>query len=176
MELASFLEKLRSVKNASDGYLTCCPAHDDQSPSLSIDTGDDGRILLKCFAGCEIEKIVTALGLTLADLFPKNGKRGGGGTTSSPKGFEPSNGPGLTLAEYSASKQLPLSFLKELGLSEITYSGSKTVRFEYRDSNGHLLAVRFRIAMRGGGRFRWRRNDKAMLYGLWRLHESKKKG
>ncbi len=46
-----------------------CPAHDDQKASLSITEADDGRVLLHCFAGCSVEKIVAKLGLRMADLF-----------------------------------------------------------------------------------------------------------
>jgi hypothetical protein len=62
------------------GYTAKCPAHEDDHDSLSIDAGDDGRALLKCFAGCDNEAIVKALGLTISDLFERrNG--GGEGTT-----------------------------------------------------------------------------------------------
>jgi hypothetical protein len=50
------------------GWMACCPAHEDTTPSLAIDPGDD-KVLLYCFAGCPPEAIVHALGLTLADLF-----------------------------------------------------------------------------------------------------------
>lgn len=52
-----------------------CPAHDDRAPSLSITNGE-ARVLLKCHAGCDIEAIVDAIGLTMADLFdePRPGK------------------------------------------------------------------------------------------------------
>jgi hypothetical protein len=47
-----------------------CPAHDDGQASLSIVAGTKGAsIVVKCFAGCTVEAIVAALGLTLADLF-----------------------------------------------------------------------------------------------------------
>lgn len=42
----------RPIKNRS-GWLVLCPLHGDKKPSLSVKDGDDGRILLKCFAGCE---------------------------------------------------------------------------------------------------------------------------
>src|SRR5207247_4574987 len=45
-----------------------CPAHDDHSPSLSIRQADD-RVLLRCWAGCRVENICTALGIALADLY-----------------------------------------------------------------------------------------------------------
>jgi hypothetical protein len=54
-----------------------CPAHDDTRPSLSISEGNDGRALIHCYAGCPTEKIVAALGLTLADLFPDAPAAGG---------------------------------------------------------------------------------------------------
>ena len=47
-----------------------CPAHPDRRPSLSIRAGDDGQVLLHCFAGCATERVLTALGLAWTDLFP----------------------------------------------------------------------------------------------------------
>ena len=69
-ELARFLERLENVSPSGNGYKACCPAHDDKKASLSISQGKDGRILLRCFAGCDTKDIVAALGLTMADLFP----------------------------------------------------------------------------------------------------------
>jgi hypothetical protein len=37
---------------------------------LSIREADDGKVLLKCWAGCGASDIVGALGLSLSDLFP----------------------------------------------------------------------------------------------------------
>lgn len=51
-----------------------CPAHDDHTPSLSINDGRDGRTVLKCFAGCSYESILAAMQLTVADLFPPTGQ------------------------------------------------------------------------------------------------------
>ena len=45
-----------------------CPAHRDVRPSLAI-THRDGRLLIKCFAGCRTSVVVHALGLRMADLF-----------------------------------------------------------------------------------------------------------
>src|SRR5262249_9415954 len=50
------------------GYSCRCPAHDDKSPSLSI-RDKNGRILLKCYAGCTNQSIVAKLGLSMRDLF-----------------------------------------------------------------------------------------------------------
>jgi hypothetical protein len=46
-----------------------CPAHDDRSPSLSISEGANGRILLNCFARCDLSEIVHAIGIQISDLF-----------------------------------------------------------------------------------------------------------
>ena len=46
-----------------------CPVHDDRVASLSASTGDDGRVLLHCHAGCAVGDILAAVGLTTADLF-----------------------------------------------------------------------------------------------------------
>ena len=38
-----------------------CPAHDDNSPSLSISQGDNGRILVRCHAGCDSRDVIAEL-------------------------------------------------------------------------------------------------------------------
>jgi hypothetical protein len=48
-------------RKSKGGWVVCCPAHPDRSPSLSIDDGEDGRVLLRCFAGCPQDQIITAL-------------------------------------------------------------------------------------------------------------------
>jgi hypothetical protein len=48
-----------------------CPAHKDQTPSLSVHQGQDGRVLLHCHAGCAPEQVAAALGLAMRDLFPE---------------------------------------------------------------------------------------------------------
>lgn len=64
------LSGLKGVKKAGSGFIALCPAHDDQHHSLSISQGQDGRVLLHCHTGCTTENIVSALGLSLRDLFP----------------------------------------------------------------------------------------------------------
>ena len=41
--------------------VSLCPGHDDHSPSLSIADGRDGKLLLRCFAGCSFTDIIAAL-------------------------------------------------------------------------------------------------------------------
>jgi hypothetical protein len=63
-------------RRCGDTWTALCPAHDDRRPSLSIREGRDGRVLLKCWAGCDTAAVLRALGLHWADLFPPHGKRG----------------------------------------------------------------------------------------------------
>lgn len=59
----SSLDKFRCV--GQDRYVACCPAHDDENPSLSITQTQD-KVLLHCFAGCdqmEVLQVLTELGL-----------------------------------------------------------------------------------------------------------------
>src|SRR5579859_1820423 len=64
------LTRLKGVRTSLHGWKACCPAHADREPSLSIGLGEQGQVLLKCFAGCSLERIVEAMGLTILDLFP----------------------------------------------------------------------------------------------------------
>lgn len=41
--------------------LARCPAHGDQRPSLSIADGRDGRLLLRCFSGCDFRDVLATL-------------------------------------------------------------------------------------------------------------------
>ncbi|MHC4637379.1 MAG: hypothetical protein ACYTBV_07735 [Planctomycetota bacterium] len=49
-QLQSILYRLERVKQTGSGYSAQCPAHDDKRKSLSVNIGDDGRVLLHCFA------------------------------------------------------------------------------------------------------------------------------
>jgi putative DNA primase/helicase len=43
------------------GWMARCPAHDDREPSLSIRDGDDGKVLVRCHAGCKQGQLIAAL-------------------------------------------------------------------------------------------------------------------
>jgi hypothetical protein len=63
------LQRLERVESRNGSYIALCPAHDDTEPSLSVSEGEDGRALIKCFAGCPPQHITDALGLEMGDLF-----------------------------------------------------------------------------------------------------------
>ena len=76
-----FVQHLKGVKpRGKDKWMACCPAHDDRDPSLAIASTSQGKILLKCYAGCSALDVVHSLGLGLQDLFPDD-------YTEDPMGF-----------------------------------------------------------------------------------------
>ena len=66
-----FIGRLHRVTPSKSGWTALCPAHDDKQPSLSINEGADGRILIHCHAGCPTEIVLRTLGMVFRDLFPK---------------------------------------------------------------------------------------------------------
>jgi hypothetical protein len=180
--LDKVLMRLNNVRPEGEGYKASCPVpthgqgRGDRNPSLSVRVGDDGRVLLNCFADCEREAIVEELGLTMADLFERrNGHRGGGSYPS--RNRETVKPQGCTLAAYSKDKQLSVGFLETLGISEIpNYNGHPAVRFPYLDVSRDEACVRFRISLDGDPKIKTRRGDKLTLYGLWKLEEARERG
>ena len=64
------LAMLPDAKQTGKGWSARCPAHEDRRASLSIAEGDDGRALVRCHAGCKLDAICAAVGLTVLDLMP----------------------------------------------------------------------------------------------------------
>ena len=60
------------IATGKSKYKATCPAHDDRTPSLAIKECDDGRLLIHCFAGCDTEDILKAIGLTFSDVMPES--------------------------------------------------------------------------------------------------------
>ena len=202
MTVEEFLGRLERVKRAGDGWVARCPSHEDRLASLSIGEGDDRRILVRCHAGCRPEEIVAALGLELRDLFADTRTTPGDSpATLQHRSANPHSSTdsgvaearrrsasvaplqpdqeGLracTLEAYAEAKGLPVEFLRSLGLSDYKYADSPAVRMPYVDRDGHEQAVRFRIALDGDDKFRWKKRSKLCLYGLTRLRTARERG
>ena|SRR5690348_7920902 len=74
MSADALLSRLQHVRNTGHGrWVACCPSHDDRSPSLSITELDDGRTLIRCFAGCASIEVLSAVNLDFTSLFPERG-------------------------------------------------------------------------------------------------------
>src|SRR4029450_1938043 len=76
---------------------------------------------------------------------------------------------GLTLAAYAAGEAVREEFLRGCALSDGHSLGRPAVRIAYFNHEGEEVAVRWRLTLEGPERFRWRRGDKLLPYGLARL-------
>jgi len=151
----SILPRLDNVKRNGNGYTARCPAHEDKENSLSLATGDDGRLLLKCFVGYEIKDIVEKLGLKMSDLFPKKAAKSD-----------------ITVAELAGDKKLPEEFLKGLGVvDQIDLFDKQIVRITYRRQDGSMAErQRIRSALKANKGSTWSKGKGCMMpYGLWQL-------
>lgn len=68
----ALLPRLNGVKaTGPNRWIACCPAHADKAPSLAIRELEDGRMLIRCFAGCPTSDVLAAIGLEFSDLYPE---------------------------------------------------------------------------------------------------------
>jgi hypothetical protein len=65
------LERLDGVRRSRDGrWRARCPSHGSRGGSLAI-AETDGRALLFCHGGCEVEAVLATIGLALSDLYDR---------------------------------------------------------------------------------------------------------
>ena len=166
-----------SKRNGERHVLACCPAHDDSTPSLSLTEKADGTLLWKCFAGCPqdavreaLEQLADAKPATARPIAPRRRRRTQQQAVSSdarartPLGVRAQS----TLAEYAHVKGLDAERLRAWGLTDLQAGG---IEIPYRNADGEIACIRYRLALEGENRFRWRQGDTPILYGLWRLGE-----
>src|SRR5213079_77299 len=148
--------------------------HADRKPSLSIGLGEQGQVLLKCFAGCTLERIVEAMGLTMTDLFPEADSTPDGQAAPPGKTHHPTHLT-LTLVDLALEKQLPWKFLFSLGVMEHPSGG---LQIPYHLSDGTLASRhRIRTALVAKEGSRWSKGEGTIVpYGLGRLEEARKAG
>ena len=182
---------------AGNGVLVLCPAHNDHHPSLWIRPSDNPDFIATwdCQAGsCDREKVLQALRLTWNDVRSNGPKNNSGSTSGQPRNSEtpPPNSlektvspflkqpetaeTGLTLKNLAEAKHLPIDFLKSLGIIEAKYYGKPVVKIPYYSEDGTEQAVRFRLALSGDCRFKWRKSDHPLPYGLNKLGIARKAG
>lgn len=76
MSVDNFIAKLGAVrevsprKNHRRSFIAQCPAHDDTRPSLYVDEGESGNVLIKCWAGCGATDVINSVDLCMSELFP----------------------------------------------------------------------------------------------------------
>ncbi len=73
---AETVAKALGGHRAGATWMARCPAHDDSSPSLAISAGSNGKVLVRCHAGCDQRDVIAAL--IERGLWDATGKRHGG--------------------------------------------------------------------------------------------------
>lgn len=110
-------------RKTASGFMACCPAHDDHNPSLSIDNGRDGQLLVRCMAGCEQSSVVDAL--KARELWPS--KSSVLPTTSKP----PMRDVWKPISPVPVDAPLPPATHH--------LNGNPSAKWQYRDAEGKLL-------------------------------------
>lgn len=73
MDSTFLLDRLLSPRQSGPNtYTAKCPAHEDNSPSLTVTVNED-RILVHCHAGCDSREVLKAIDLEWNDLFEDDG-------------------------------------------------------------------------------------------------------
>ncbi len=133
------LSRLPDAKRAGQEWKARCPAHEDRTPSLSIGQGEDGRALLFCHAGCPVESIVSALGLSLANLMP-------GDKTPDPR-------PALGVSVPSPVSPPQIYTKAQDAVDHLERrNGSRTEMWTYHDAQGEPVGLVLRWDRPGGGK------------------------
>ena len=66
------LARFSKVYKSGEGEYQClCPSHDDSTASLGLKFVED-KMILNCFAGCNMEAILGAAGLSWSDVMPNS--------------------------------------------------------------------------------------------------------
>jgi DNA-binding transcriptional ArsR family regulator len=173
LSLNDIIPHLRKARRLTDGsYMACCPAHNDTNPSLHLSESPDGTLLWKCFAGCpqdavqrELERIAGMRPATARPIAPRRRQQ------QQPASDAPEMAQALRnfgIAELADAKRLDAEKLIAWHVRELPDGG---IEIPYLTREGEQHAVRYRLALEGDNRFRWRRGDTPILYGLWRLPE-----
>jgi len=58
---AETIAKALGGHRAGATWMARCPAHEDRAPSLSISSGKDGKVLVRCHAGCDQRDVIATL-------------------------------------------------------------------------------------------------------------------
>jgi putative DNA primase/helicase len=137
------LGRLDDVRRSGAGkWLARCPAHNDENPSLSLREGNDGRVLLKCHAGCSLDAVLAALGLRKRDLFPSRSKSDRRGGTNRETGTRPTR-PAARAQSFASQEELIAEVARRVG-------GKHVQTWSYHDASGNDVFRVARFDLAGG--------------------------
>ena len=153
-------------KKVGSQWMVPCVAHDDRTPSLGITEGPDGKVLVRCYAGCPQDAVISALkalGLWPEYKRPENHGR----------------------AKDTAKLVSPIPAGTKVSLPPHPKHGKESRAHVYRDTAGRVLCLVCRYETEAGKTFSpytmWRRSDGGLewrakayptprpLYGLEKL-------
>ena len=70
--IPEILGRFKKVYRSGEGEYQClCPSHDDRNASLGLKFKED-KMILNCFAGCDMKSILDSVGLTWSDVMPNS--------------------------------------------------------------------------------------------------------
>ena len=70
---AELIAKALGGREIGSGWSARCPTHDDRTPSLSLRDTSDGKVLVRCHAGCNQDQVIAYLKAN--DLWPRSSQR-----------------------------------------------------------------------------------------------------
>jgi Family of unknown function (DUF5906)/Domain of unknown function (DUF6371) len=117
-EIATALSSGQETQQSNGSWMALCPVHDDHSPSFSISV-KDGKLLVKCMAGCTQDAVIKAL--------IARGLWEGSGTN-----------------DWKAMAFAPEGKAKPTGMIHPKF-GVPSRRWEYRDERGRLVGYVYRF-------------------------------
>jgi hypothetical protein len=100
MSAAETIAKALGGHRTGNGWIAQCPLHDDRTPSLSISSGKDNKVLVHCHAGCSQRDVFIAV-MRQSGLFGKSARLAREDRTSSEEGAKPMPTPMLANAVRS---------------------------------------------------------------------------
>lgn len=165
-DIARSLGRGREVKGADGTWNTCCPAHNDSGPSLSV-SEKSGRIMVYCHAGCTQDAVISelkSLGLWQAK-----------GTSWTAKPFAPANAvipTGIVHSKFGVPSNRWVYRNRQGNIAGIIY------RFDTVTDKGkkgkEMLAMCWCMSEDGDQQFWWKQMpEPRCLYGEHRLGENK---
>lgn len=144
MQIGEVLRGIAGVRKGRDGYKAKCPVHDDSHASLSV-AEDNGRILIKCFAGCRTEAIMDKLGLRWKDLFDEQLKKPSRSSLGEVKDRRSATGShdGVSYFPSSNTPRVHCVYKYHDGLGKLVYENvryhPKAFRSRRYDADGNMI-------------------------------------
>ena len=193
VDFNDILSRIPGAKKSGDSWVAPCPLPGHKTPAghLTINDGGD-KALVTCQGGrhdfkkkADYDALCKTWGFD--SLSYSNNSMGGYSTSG--KACEPVNTPkkhaqkGLTpplltgvnclnLDTLAKAKKIPADYLRGLGLSDFKYNGQPAVKIPYYGEDGAEISIRFRLAITGDNRFKWRKGDHAQICPVFLLARS----